>query len=112
MLLVIMCIFIGILLGGAQELTSLILNHKNELRELYPYIMAIIAFYGLATYQWIRILRSELNLSNSYALVVLGVFIGFKVTSLFTRHETTNFFSLRDIFGIVIIFLGSLLIKR
>ena len=95
MQVVINCILIGILLGGAQELTKLVLSHKNELRELYPYIFTVCTFYALATYQWLKILKSDLDLTSCYALVVLGVFLGLKVTILLTKPGIINVFSLR-----------------
>ena len=66
-------------------MSRFIFNHKNELNELCPYFLMVVAFYVLATFQWIRILSSELSLTYSYALVTLGVFLGIKFTSSLTR---------------------------
>lgn len=110
--IIIACIIIGILLGGAQELTKTVLNRFNDYRGIYPYILAITLFYALATVQWIKVLRSEPNLTSCYALVVLGVFIGLKLAAFISRGNTPDLFTFQDAFGILLIFTGCIIIRR
>ena len=99
----------GLILGFAQCTSRLLLIRKS-LAECLLFGGITATLYLLAIIQWAKVLKSPENLSSSYALVVLGVFMGLFIMNLLRVQGETDV-SMQDIIGIILIAIGSALIK-
>ena len=99
----------GLILGFAQCTSRLLLIRKS-LAEGLLFGGITATLYLLAIIQWAKVLKSPENLSSSYALVVLGVFMGLFIMNLLRVQGETDV-SIQDIIGIILIAIGSALIK-
>ena len=100
----------GIILGVAQTTSRSFLLRKSLLE---GFVLGGVTgvLYIVAIIQWIQVLKTPASLSGSYAVVVLGVFTGILTMSLL-KSQNNYLISSQEILGILLIFLGSLLIKR
>ena len=100
----------GLLLGLAQCTSRLLLLNKNLLD---GFILGGVtaALYLIAITLWVKILKSSLNLSGAYSLVVLGVFTAILMINLF-KSSRSHEISMQDITGILLIVFGCTLVKR
>ena len=101
--------FTGLMLGIAQCTSRLFLLHKS-ISEGFLLAGITATLYLLPVIEWIKVLKSPATLSSAYAIVVLGVFTGILLTKLINSHESPSI-SIQDIGGILLIFIGSMLIK-
>ena len=96
---------------GVAQCTSQLFLFKKNLAEGLLFGGITAALYLLAIVQWAKVLKSTANISGSYAIVVLGVFVGIlTVNSLVLQGKGSV--SIQDIAGIVLIAFGSALIKQ
>ena len=100
----------GLILGVAQYTSRLFLINKN-LPESLLLGGVTATLYLVAVVQWAKVLKSPLNLSGAYAIVVLGVFIGILTMNHFGSQKNTSI-SVQDVAGIMLIAVGSALIRR
>ena len=100
----------GLILGVAQCTSRLFLLNKSLLE---GFILGGVTatLYLLAIIQWIKVLKSPVNLSGAYAIVVLGAFTGILIMNLLEPHKNSNI-TVQDIAGIMLIAAGSALVKR
>lgn len=96
---------------GVAQYTSRLFLFRKSLTEGFLFGCMTAALYLLAIVQWTKVLKSTENISGSYAVVVLGVFAGTLIINSL-KLEGTNHVSIQDITGIILVALGSALIKR
>ena len=98
----------GLMLGIAQYTSRIFLLNKGVAANLLLGGVTL-TLYILATIQWIQVLKSAVDLSGAYAIVVLGVFTGILTANFLQKNADI---SIQDIVGISLIAAGSALIKR
>jgi hypothetical protein len=101
---------VGLFLGIAQALSRILATSKWN-SENISILTSIVLVYFLSAILWLRVLISTITLTSAYATVLLGTFISLLVFNL----QNTNINkvpSIEDILGIILIFAGSLLIRR
>ena len=109
-LIIILPLVTGLMLGVAQYTSRLFLLNKNS-PECLILAGVTAALYLIAITLWVKVLKSSLNLSGAYSLVVLGVFTAISMMNLF-KSSRPHEISLQDILGILLIVFGCTLVKR
>ena len=100
----------GLMLGFAQCTSRLFLLSKSTTSGLLLGGLTAV-LYILAAIQWAKVLKSPVDLSGAYAIVVLGVFTGISIANALNLQRSANL-SIQNIAGIALIVVGSALIKR
>lgn len=101
---------VGFFLGFAQNLTRLYLMNSFSYRSILLLVLTLF-FYLVAGSQWVQILKSDMSLTSSYSIVVLGVFVGIVLTNSFLAFGKHPF-TIYDGLGILLIFAGCSLVRR
>jgi hypothetical protein len=102
-------ILTGFLLGIAQASSRAVVTTEMSSNKFSIGIFTL-GLYMLACALWITVLKSPLSLTNAYANVVLGVFAGIISSNTFYQRSASPGF--QDCIGILVVFAGTLLIRR
>lgn len=103
-------LFIGQMLGAAQCTSRLFLLNKSLFETLiFGGLTGIL--YLMAIPLWIIVLKSTSSISGAYAFLVLGAFTAIFIMNLSGLPGTTRV-SIQDVVGIILMVIGSSIMKR
>ena len=103
-------LIVGAIIGFSQVYIRIFLNNKITFQSLLILSIVILS-YLLAGFIWLGILKSQVNLTTCYSFAILGTFISIIISKVILSSGI-EILNLRDLFGLILIFFGTLLIKR
>ena len=103
-------LIVGGIIGFSQVYIRIFLNNKINFQSLLILLIVILS-YLFAGFIWLRILKSPVNLTSCYSFAILGTFTSLIISKVILSSGSA-IPTLRDISGLVLIFFGTLLIKR
>tara|TARA_Y100000589_G_scaffold313729_1_gene335330 strand:+ start:1046 stop:1384 length:339 start_codon:yes stop_codon:yes gene_type:complete len=101
---------VGSIIGSSQVYIRVFLNTKVTFQSLLILSIMIVSYF-LAGFIWLGILKSQANLTSCYSFTILGTFTSIIIGKIILSSGS-SILNIRDVIGLILIFLGTLLIKR
>ncbi len=103
-------LIVGAIIGFSQAYIRIFLNNTVNFQSSLILFIVVLS-YLLAGFIWLGILKSPANLTTSYSFAILGCFTSIIISKIILSPGN-EIITLRDLFGLILIFFGTLLIKR